>query len=265
MKITSWPTLSLHPAVTAVLQGVLNLVLVWWFPRLPAPLYLGLWWVFALAIASGLSLITYYAPGASRARQLVTLAFAYAGLALLLLVADSPVAWWFTSVLVVMGPAVGWLLLPWEATLTFGLKPERRWRLLLTAFGVLGVWSSARGMIFFQLLSPPAWWLPWLVGTLIVGAVSLWWWWEYGVNLDRRTYLTLGIFLLMMFEITGAAGWLPWGYLTSGVAFTVIWYVGWLLLRFYLSPGGIDWRRQRWLLLGAGATLTGFLAIVRWR
>jgi hypothetical protein len=58
----------------------------------------------------------------------------------------------------------------------------------------------------------------------------------------------------------------PLGYFTSGLLLTWMWYIVWLMLRFFISEEGINWNRQRWFLL-TNAILVGiFLSLLaRWK
>lgn len=267
MSLFTKKILSLHPRLAAGFDVVFGLVLVWWLLRLTAVWAVPLWFGFRAVWWGGLILLVYCAPGVSRFRQWLTLVVGNIGLGMLLLVVDWPLGRYAAEALFIFMPAVSFWLLPTGVSeLSFAIKPERRWRLLLSVLGLFGIWSGGVAFSLFQLLPPHYWWVSWVVSAAVASAMAGWWWFEYGLPFNRQLWLWMVAMAVLLVEFSGITWWLPWGYLVTGWLLTWVWYLLWLLIRFQVSSEGVNWEKQRWFLLANAVLLALFVGFVaRWR
>ena len=97
--------------------------------------------------------------------------------------------------------------------------------------------------------------------TVVTGLI----WQMYKQKIWRSDLGWLWAFGLAVCERLWVMRLLPFGYFASGLLLTWLWYTFVVLGRFYLSPHGILWEKQRWTLLGNLAMYMAVLAFfVRW-
>lgn len=252
--------------MAAFLDTVVNAVMLW---RL---LQVGSWWTlfiwFFLRVILWILLIrlVYYPPEVSRWRHFFSLLIFFLGNLSVMLFIDWRYAWYLVGGFFIFLPFISFWLLPAQEDKLFLMsKHHRRWLFLMSVFGMGGIWNGMTAVIAFKILNISLWF--WLLPTVLLSlAIAVWWWQEYGVARGRRFWLWLISFALIMIEM----GWVmllnPLGNLAQGLLLTWIWYILWLLARFYLSSDGIDWKKQRWFL-GANLVLLilFLLFLVRWK
>jgi hypothetical protein len=257
--------LSLHPKLAAVLDVVVNVIMLW------RVLQINSWWtlfaLIALRVAAWALLIrlVYYPPKVSRLRHFFSLLiFMFGALAVMLFV-DWRYVWYLLGGFFVALPMFSFWLLPAQEDKLFLIsKHHRRWLLLMNVFGIGGLWNGLTAMIAFQVLNINSWFLILPVITLSV-AVAVWWWHEYGLEIDRKFWIWTIAFALLLVEMSWVILLNPFGNFAQGLILTWIWYVLWLIIRFYLSKEGVDWHRQRWFLGFNLLLLILFLVfLVRW-
>lgn len=265
MKLNKAP--SFHPKLAAGLDFIFSVIMLWWFVNLTNFWWVGIWFLFRIALWAGLLWLVYYSPGASRVRHLLTLIVFNIGGSVFLLITDWRPARYLMEVIYVVGPAVSFWLLPSSAQiLSFATKPERRWRLALTTVGVAGIFSAWFAVYIFQLLALEWWWLAWLITALLATFISGWWWREYGIVYNKKFFIWLAGLGLILSEILAVVWWWPIGYLVGGCLMAWLWYLLWLVLRFNLTAEGINWRRQKWfILINLFLIVLYLLILARWR
>ncbi len=259
--------ISLHPLFAAALDLVAAALVLWQLSLAASfSVFVGwmvlrtLWWLV-------LTELCYYPPFVSRWRHFATLLFFNAALMGLLLFVDSIFLVGVVYIFLAFVPAVSFVLVPNRPdSLSVLAKPERRWRLAMTTLAMGGLWAMVSAVGAFQLMS--GWWLVWLsveaLGILI--AVSMWWWREYGRPYSGQFFIAAGIMALIFGELAYIVYLWPIGYLAVGFLMAALWYTLWLLLRFSLTPEGIDWQRQKWFLMGMAIVITFYLVLVaRWK
>lgn len=259
--------ISFHPKLAAALDVLLGAVMLWWLRQANVWWILLLWFVFRELLWFGLSRLVFYAPGLSRLRHLLTLTLFNLGVLALLLFVEWNWAWRVTGILFVLLPAVSFYLLPAQATeLSFMSKPHRRWRFIMSVAGLFGLWTGVGAVNTFQIFYGIGIWF-WLVLLSVISAAIAWWWWqEYGVARERRLLVWAVVWCLGAIELSWALILWPVGFLVYGFLLTWFWYLPWLLVRFHLSPEGINWKKQRPFFFINLILLIAFLILVaRWR
>lgn len=259
--------LSFHPRLAAGLDFIFGAVMLWWFFNLPNFWWVGIWFVFRIFLWVGLLWLVYYSPGVKRTGHLLTFITFNLGATALLSILDWWVSRYLAAIIYAVAPAISFWLLPSSAqTLSFAIKPERRWRLALTTFGVAGIFCAWFAIYIFQLLSMQWWWAAWLITTLLITFISGWWWREYGLAYNKKFFMWLGGLALVLMQILAIVWWWPIGYLVGGCFMAWVWYVTWLMLRFNLSGEGINWKKQKWFILTNILLMTLYLLLLaRWR
>jgi hypothetical protein len=256
--------LSLHPKLAAATEGIASSLLMVWLHAIGAALPLLMWAVARLAVWLLLVLITYYPPGFSRKRHAATLGYFFCGSTLLLLFIEWAPAWYAIAALTAVGSLVSFGLIPESApqSLSFIFKPWRRWRLMMATVSFMGLSSGLFAMQALQIIAPLTWWVPLVIGAL-AAATSAWWWWEYELPLKKffRPALVLGVVLS---ELSAVISFLPSGYFAAALLVTWLWYVLLLMLRFYQTNDGINWRKQGPFLGLSGLLVAGYLGLLRW-
>ena len=156
--------------------------------------------------------------------------------------------WYLLGLFFIAFPFISfWLLPPMEDKLFLMSKHHRRWLFLMNVFGLGGLWNGLTAVVAFKILDISLWF--WLLPTVAISTIiAVWWWQEYGLTRGRQFWFWAAAFALIMVE----AGWVillnPLGNFAQGLLLTWVWYLLWLITRFYLSKEGIDWRRQKWFL-----------------
>ena len=259
--------ISFHPRLAAMLDFIVGALLLWWLTNITTPLLLGLWFAIRLLWWAVLQQCMFYPRAVSHWGHFFSLAVFNLGLAELLIFMDAQWTWELVGSIYWFIPSISFWLVPKdETTLTFAVKPLRRWQFLMTAVGMVGVWSGVYSLAIFQLAQYQTLALG-LVGTVFVSvAISGWWWRVYGIEKNNNFLLHLAIMFVIIVELAGVILLWPTGYLVSGLVITWLWYLLWRLFRFHLSPDGIDWTRQgRFFVLNAALMAVFLLFIVRWR
>ena len=258
--------ISLHPRVAALASALISLALWGWLRQITTPISVALWWLFYAAWSGALVYgLGYYPPGRLRGQHFLALLTFGSGWLAYLLFSEWPPAWYALGAggaLLIAGSF--WLIPNGPGELSFVAKPFRRWCFLMTVVGLGGLWSGLVALLTFHILAFPAWWL--VLGTAgITSALSGWWWRAYDVPPGRRFWLSLAALFIIMAEMAGSIVLWPLGYFASGLLLTWWWYVVWLLLRFYNSAEGINWRRQAYFLaINAGLMALYVILAARW-
>ena len=259
--------ISFHPRLAAGLDFVLGLVFLWWLT------YAGTWWMLLLWAALRLGLwallvrLAYFSGKINRWLHFLSLAVFGLGALLLLMFIEWTVAWDVTAATFVIFPALSfWFLPAKEVELSFEYKPYRRWRFLLSIFGLMGIESGLMAVAAFQLFNNVnnlVWW----VALALLPTVIAWWWWrEYGVGWNRTMAIWLCVLFILLLEFCGILMLWPIGFFAGGLLVVWYWYVLWLLIRFHLSADGIIWKKQYWFLaINAVAMLVFLVFGVRWK
>ncbi len=259
--------ISLHPKLAAVLDALVGGGLLFVITRLDTLAGLLVWFLARVAWWALLThRLVFYPPMVRRGRHLASLIFFQFGALAFMAFTDWRPAWLVGGLLFVSLPALSFWLLPAEReVLSFIVKPERRSRFLLTVMGLSGWWSGIFGAAVFQLVPALTWWLP-LVGSVVSAAVGWWWWSEYELIITRRqiwSALTLG---LVMLNGSVVFLWWPLGPFVSGLLLAWIWYLLWLILRFYQTSEGINWKKQaRFLIINVILMILYLGLVVRWK
>lgn len=261
MKFSS---ISLHPRLGASFDAFVSLGLLLWLTVLGQAVFLVIWMLARLLVWLALVAVVYYPPGFSRRRHFFTLIFFWSGATVLLVFIDRQPLWYLAAITTVVMSAVSFALIPSaQETLSFMIKPWRRWRLTMAVFGLMGIFSGLFAISVFQLAPPLTWWVPLLAG-LLAALMAEWWWHEYAVppRTERRSFL---VFALVFSELAAILGFWPLGYFASGLIITWLWYLSWLMMRFQLSPEGVRWKKQSSFLIINAVLLVIFLITLRWR
>ncbi len=266
MNTKSIKKLSFHPKFGAVVDFIGALALLFFFRFVDSWPWLVLWCGLRIGLWIFLVRVVYYG-GVKRISHFFSLIFFLLGSTFLYVFNEWRTGWYLLSGVYLLLPAFSfWLLPPKSSVLTFELKPERRVQLLLTFFGLAGVWSGIGAIILFNVFSANIFWWAWLlVPALFTTVASGWWWREYEVPMSSRLWW----WVVAIFFLANEFGWifikLPSAFLVLGALMSWWWYVVWLMGRFHLSAEGIDWHRQRWFLAGNMLLLGALLVfVIRW-
>jgi len=257
--------LSLHPKMAVVLDTIVNIVMLWCVSSIHS------WWTLLILIIlrilawALLIRLVYYPPEVSRLRHFFSLLIFLLGSLSVMLFVDWKYAWYLLGLFFILLPMFGfWLLPAQEDKLYLMSKHHRRWLFLMNVFGIGGLWNGLTAMIAFQVLNISSWFLI-LPMVALSTTVAVWWWREYGVPADRKFWIWTISFVFLLVEMSWVILLNPFGNFAQGLILTWIWYILWLVIRFYLSKDGIDWRRQRWFLGFNLLLLALFLIfLVRW-
>lgn len=242
--------ISFHPKFAAGMDALLSFVMLWVLPLIGSWWLLAAWFLIRIILWAGLVRLVYYPKEISRARHFVSLCVFAAGSTLFLLFIDWVSAWRLIALVSIIFSAWSfWLLPPVESKLPFMPKPHRRWLLFLNLFGIAGMWSGIYAVTAFQVLYNVGSWAWVVLISLIVTAISGWWWSEYSIPRDRRFFIWLFVWFIVMLELSWVAMFLPIGFFASGFFLAWIWYCLWLFARFSLSKEGIIWKKQRVFLI----------------
>lgn len=256
--------LSIHPKLGAALDLVCSCALLWWLHAIHFFPLLLVWALVRLVAWFLLVAGVYYPKGFSRLRHAATILYFFCGSTLLLLFIDWSPAWFIIAGLTALAPAISFLLIPASAPqlLSFIIKPWRRWRFMMSAIGFMGFVSGLFAMQALQLVPPLTWWAPTCIG-LAAAATGAWWWWEYELPL-KATLRSAIVFAVAMGELAAIVSFLPSGYFASALLVTWVWYMLFLLLRFYQTSEGINWRKQGPFLVLSSCLIVGYLGLLRW-
>ncbi|TSC84902.1 MAG: Uncharacterized protein G01um101413_286 [Parcubacteria group bacterium Gr01-1014_13] len=260
-------SLSFHPKLAAVLDLLVNLVMLWWLRQFHSWWLVGVWLLFRLAIWGALMWLVYYPAEMSRYKHIASLVVMVLGSLSFLLFIEWRFAWYLFGALFCFFSFFSFWLLPASSvSLATFLKPHLRWRFIMSVIGLAGVFQAAGAIISFQIAPGINSWVWYILASLFSTFVAGWWWWEYGVEENKRFWIWVGCWFVMILELLWVIGLLPIGYLTGTLVLIWCWYVVWLLARFNLSPEGINWRKQVWFLSFNAVLFPLFLFfIIRWK
>ncbi len=260
-------SLSFHPKLAAVLDLFVNLVMIWWLRQFHSWWMVGIWLLFRLAIWGAFMWLVYYPAEMSRYKHLASLVVMSLGSLSFLLFIEWQLAWYLFGALFCFFSFFSFWLLPASSvSLATFLKPHLRWRFIMSVIGLAGIFQGAGAIISFQIVSGVSSWVWLILASLLSTFIAGWWWLEYGVERNKRFWLWVGFWFLLILELLWVIGLLPIGYLTSTLVLIWCWYVVWLLVRFNLTQEGINWRKQIWFL-GFNAILFPLflIFIIRWK
>ncbi len=258
--------ISFHPQLATILDVFFGLVVAWWIPRVPSGWFLLVWFLIRLIWWAFLVRMVYYSPGLKRINHWISLFIFHCGVTSWLLFIDWMWSWYLVLFLIVVLPALSFLLLPVVKTdLSFVGKPHRRFRLLLCMLGLAGIWSGVGALVVYNIYAVSSW--VWIVSAAILTAfLGVFWWRQYEIEFKPNLWLwTLGG-LVLVGQFAFVELMLPTGYLVNGFLMVWLWYIYWLVGRFQLSEEGINWKKQAWFL---GMNAAGFalilLLVVKWK
>ena len=258
--------LSFHPRLGAGLDLFFGLVF-WWSMRGVSNVWALLAWV-VVRVLLWVALVWFvsYVPGTKRWQHFASLCLFLVGALSFLIFIEWPFAWNLVGLILAFVPAFSFWLLPSVAGQPiFVFKPYRRWRLMMSTFGLLGLWSGGYAMATLQVF-PFITWVFILVATLISTLTAAWWLLEYGCEINRNFWLWVIAVAMFILELSTAVFLWPIGYFVSGFLLAWFWYIIWIMARFHLSTLGINWKKQIYFFAGNGIAILLFLLfIVRWR
>lgn len=258
---------SFHPRLAMGLDLLFGIIMIWWFLKISL-WWMVLVWVFVRLIWWGvLSRFVYYSKNVDRPIHFFSLFIFHLGSLGWLLFNDKDITTWYAILaLVAFFPSISFFLLPLTHNrLSFVIKPQRRFCLLLSALGIAGIWSAVAASITFNIFRFPLFTMV-LFASLITLVTSILWWKNYGYN-DKQALtlwtLIMGIFL---FEFGYILLLWPIHFFFIGFLISWFWYVCWLIIRFHLSTEGIQWRRQIIFLLTNIVCMIIFLSVfIKWK
>lgn len=248
--------ISLNPKLAAVIDLVINAFLLFSFKILLHSWWLvGIWFGVRVAVWGAAMWMVYYPKEMSRWKHLASLAALTIGSLAFLLFIEWNFAWYLFAVLFSLLSFFSfWLLPDSHVSLAAFLKPHLRWRFLMSAVGLAGIFEGAQAIISFQITPSVGAWVWLSLASLFASLFAGWWWWEYGITINKRFWIWLGAWFLATSELFWVLNLLPLGYLVSSLILIWCWYVLWLLVRFNLNADGILWKKQI-LFLGTNAFL----------
>lgn len=262
----SFPKISLHPKLAAVLDILAGATMILWLDNVSAWWGLILWYAARLAIWAVLLRLSYYPKELKRMKHFGALAFFGLGLPLLMIFIDWVWAWRLLAAIFVIFPAAGFWLLPAdELQLALVAKSYRRWLFLTGAFGLAGIWSGFFAFFTFQIIARGWFWPTALLMAVVTAFLSWRWWRDYGLTANRRLAEAAAVSLLIILELAWAIWQWPLGFIASGLLIVWLWYILWLMLRFHLTSEGIVWRKQSFFLAFNFILLALFFFVVSWR
>ncbi len=259
-------TLSFHPHLGASLDLVFGLIFWWWLRGISNAWVLGLWLLFRVLLWGLLIWLVSYVKGLKRWQHFATLCLFLVGATSLLLFIEWPLVWSLIGFSFAFIPAVSfWLLPSVSGQPIFVAKPYRRWRLLMSTFGLLGLWSGGYATAVLQVF-PFSTWIFVLIATVISTLTALWWLQEYGSVVNNIFWMWVVAIFLIILELSTVLFLWPIGYFVSGFLLVWFWYIVWIMARFHMSTLGINWKKQIYFFVGNGIFILLFLLlIVRWR
>ncbi len=260
--------LSIHPKFSAGIDlavGFIFLILLysftlnWWLVLLWFGLRFSLWFL--------LSNATFYPRGIKKSLHLLSLLIFSLGVFFILIFIDWQFSRHALSIMLVAMPAVSYYLIPsQESILDFVYKPFRRWTFLMTVFGLGGLWSTVNALRMFKFFPIFNSWMILLFFSMISSFVAIWWWKEYGLGNLEKTKICALLVGLIMFELSWVLSVTPIGFLIYGFILIWVWYIVWLLFRFFICKEGIIWEKQRLFLITNIILFLLFLIfVVQWK
>lgn len=260
-------TISFHPKMAAVIDAVVNVVLLYGLQSVQS------WWMFSILLCARIVLwailirLVYYPKEIKRVRHFISLIFFSLGLIVgLMIFVDWIWSWRLLALTFILFSFVSfWLLPEGDSSLSFMVKPYRRWLFLMDVFGLAGLWGGMYAILSFQLIPQGFFWLEAVLGMIISAVIAGWWWRAYDVKFSRRFWLGLLLLAALIFELSWIVWRWPLGYKVNGIIMVWFWYNLWLIIRFNLSKEGINWRKQIWFLSLNLILFILFLLIIKWK
>lgn len=225
-------------------------------------------WILLRTIATlCLGLLVYCPAPLKRWQIIVSVLFGQFGLAAVALVADARFELLIAAVAGPIITAIMYALMPPAAAeLSFALKPARRARLMLVILGLYGLSVTVGAASTLQLVNSTVFLLFWAAGIISATVAALWWWFEYGLPLNKKMYIAGGLVFFIMAQLTWFLWWWPVGYLVNSFLTVWGWYLLWLLFRFELTAEGVNWKKQTPFLIFNFVLLALYLLfVVRWK
>lgn len=257
---------SVHPKLAALIDLILNIATLVILPRLGSWQWFGIWFAARAGLWALFIRLVYYPPELSRWRHLWSLIFFNFGLivALSIFVEWAVANYLLSAVFVIFSAASFWLLPTGESNLTFYQKPFRRWLFLMDAFGLAGLWSGIYAFMSFQIVGGQYFFLMYLAGAVVTTIVSLWWWQAYSLEITKKFFAAVLVCFALIFELAWIVGHWPLGFMMNGIVMVWFWYNIWLILRFNLSPEGVDWKKQKFFLVSNVILFVFFMLFAKW-
>jgi len=258
--------ISIHPKLSAVLDLVMGVIFLfglkemlfnWWFVLIWFVLR-GMWW-------SGLVFLTFYTKNIDKIKHLIFLNIFNLGLFTSFLFLEWGLSKQVITLLLIIGPSFSFYLLPDKnSVLSYISKPYRRWLLILTVAGMMGIFSSVGAVFIFKVSFIPK--FVWILFTSVITSVmSIFWWQNYGLKLNKKMVSWGLVMFLIIFELSWVLSITPIGFLIFGLILVWLWYLLWLMVRFHLSHEGIIWKKQiPFLLTNLGLFLIFIIFVVQW-
>src|SRR3989338_7622920 len=261
--MTSIRLYSLPPRLVAVFDILVGILMVLWFNHVVAMPMLGLWFGVRFFWYAVLLFSMYYPTFLSKLEHLQALIIFNIGVVFLMLFVDEKVMRsLLEAVLVIFSAASFWLVPAASGDLSVMAKPYRRWKFLMSIFGVAGIWNGVKALEIFQVTQGNLRFGLVSLAILLTVMISIWGWQEYGLVYSKKFLKAALVLAVCLAEDAYVLALWPLGYFASSFILTWVWYMIWLFLRFYISDEGIDMARQRWFLLFNVAFLLIFLIFV---
>lgn len=184
-------------------------------------------------------------------------------LAILSLVEWPPLQWFVILLAGALSALLVALTIGHRGDMTYEYKRVRRLFAMLWTFDAFAAATMLYAIaIFFPVV--PFSLLAATSGIVYAGAAFMVW--RLYANVSLRSQLPwILAFALIMIEFSWVIYRLPFGYFAAGALTTWIWYVAQLLARFHFSLSGINWKEQRWFLLGNAVAFAAVIALyIRW-
>jgi hypothetical protein len=259
---------SVHPKLAAVIDTFVNLGLLWWLKKgVNSWWEVGLWLLVRIVIWVLAMGLVYHPKEMKRFSHLASLIGLTVGTLAFLLFIEWNLSWYATAFLFTFLSGFSFWLLPTsEVSLSAFLKPHIRWRFVMSVVGLAGIFAGTQAIISFQIMPLISPWVWYTVASVCAAGFAGWWWWEYGIPVNKRFWIWVGIWFLIIWELCWVLNVLPLPYLVTSLILIWCWYASWLLIRFNFTSKGINWQKQVWFLSANGILFTIFLFfIARWK
>lgn len=249
------------------MDALINVVLLYGLQSVDAWWLFGTWLLMRMILWILLIRLVYYPKEISRPRHFVALVFFSLSVIMgLMIFADWVWSWRVLALSFVLFSAVSfWLLPEGESSLSFVVKPYRRWLFLMDVFGLAGLWGGMYAILSFQLFTQGWFWFGAPLSVVISIVIAGWWWRIYGVEFSRRFWMGLLLMGVLIFEMSWIVWRWPLGYVVNGILVVWLWYNLWLIIRFNLTKEGINWRKQGWFLGFNLFLFILFLLLIKWK
>lgn len=265
--MTAKNRISLHPRLAAFVELVVAVIFYSLLTRENQ-----IWLVVVLIMLRTawwgmLTQLTFYPEFRSRLAHLLTLLFFNFAVSGILFLTSQTYARSIVVAVSIILSAGSFFLIPASNEVVLALaKPERRLRWLMAIVTVAGLWGIIFGLNTFQYISGRIAFGIMSVGVLLTAVLSQWWWYEYERLVPSRRLLGAALLGLIVGQIVYVLHLWPLGQLTNTLLATWMWYVVWMIIRFYFSQEGIRWSQHRYTLsLQLVALITLLIFVVRWQ